>query len=95
MLISLDILTGTYGWSPDLNPVNFSVWGMLERKIAGKLFATVDDLKAALEKSWADIDDENLRRTVDFANKRLRACIKARGSKFEYRKNCNRTPPLI
>uniref|UniRef100_A0A8R1IEZ3 HTH luxR-type domain-containing protein n=1 Tax=Caenorhabditis japonica TaxID=281687 RepID=A0A8R1IEZ3_CAEJA len=35
--------------SPDLNPMDFSVWGMLEGKIAGKVFATVDDLKAALE----------------------------------------------
>uniref|UniRef100_A0A8R1E6P6 HTH luxR-type domain-containing protein n=1 Tax=Caenorhabditis japonica TaxID=281687 RepID=A0A8R1E6P6_CAEJA len=68
---------------PDLNPMDFSVWGMLEGKIAGKVFATVDDLKAALEVAWASIDDGYLRRTVNSVKKRLRACVKARGSNFE------------
>uniref|UniRef100_A0A8R1I9B0 Tc1-like transposase DDE domain-containing protein n=1 Tax=Caenorhabditis japonica TaxID=281687 RepID=A0A8R1I9B0_CAEJA len=66
--------------SPDLNPMDFSVWGMLEGKIAGKVFATVD---AALEVAWASIDDGYLRRTVNSVKKRLRACVKARGSNFE------------
>uniref|UniRef100_A0A8R1I6C1 HTH luxR-type domain-containing protein n=1 Tax=Caenorhabditis japonica TaxID=281687 RepID=A0A8R1I6C1_CAEJA len=57
--------------------------GMLEGKIAGKVFATVDDLKAALEVAWASIDDGYLRRTVNSVKKRLRACVKARGSNFE------------
>uniref|UniRef100_A0A8R1EUJ2 Uncharacterized protein n=1 Tax=Caenorhabditis japonica TaxID=281687 RepID=A0A8R1EUJ2_CAEJA len=69
--------------SPDLNTMDFSVWGMLEGKIAGKVFATVDDLKAALEVAWASIDDGYLRRTVNSVKKRLRACVKARGSNFE------------
>uniref|UniRef100_A0A8R1IKS3 HTH luxR-type domain-containing protein n=1 Tax=Caenorhabditis japonica TaxID=281687 RepID=A0A8R1IKS3_CAEJA len=55
--------------SPDLNPMDFSVWGMLEGKIAGKVFATVDDLKAALEVAWASIDDGYLRRTVNSVKK--------------------------
>uniref|UniRef100_A0A2Q4TB48 HTH luxR-type domain-containing protein n=1 Tax=Caenorhabditis japonica TaxID=281687 RepID=A0A2Q4TB48_CAEJA len=45
--------------SPDLNPMDFSVWGM------------------------ASIDDGYLRRTVNSVKKRLRACVKARGSNFE------------
>uniref|UniRef100_A0A8R1EBB5 Uncharacterized protein n=1 Tax=Caenorhabditis japonica TaxID=281687 RepID=A0A8R1EBB5_CAEJA len=48
-----------------------------------KFFATVDDLKAALEVAWASIDDGYLRRTVNSVKKRLRACVKARGSNFE------------
>uniref|UniRef100_A0A8R1INW5 Uncharacterized protein n=1 Tax=Caenorhabditis japonica TaxID=281687 RepID=A0A8R1INW5_CAEJA len=75
--------SGEKGGSPDLNPMDFSVWGMLEGKIAGKVFATVDDLKAALEVAWASIDDGYLRRTVNSVKKRLRACVKARGSNFE------------
>uniref|UniRef100_A0A8R1EHL4 HTH luxR-type domain-containing protein n=1 Tax=Caenorhabditis japonica TaxID=281687 RepID=A0A8R1EHL4_CAEJA len=43
----------------------------------------VDDLKAALEVAWASIDDGYLRRTVNSVKKRLRACVKARGSNFE------------
>uniref|UniRef100_A0A8R1ERI3 Tc1-like transposase DDE domain-containing protein n=1 Tax=Caenorhabditis japonica TaxID=281687 RepID=A0A8R1ERI3_CAEJA len=44
--------------SPDLNPMDYSVCGMFEGNIAGKVFATVNGLKAALEKAWVDIDDE-------------------------------------
>uniref|UniRef100_A0A8R1EDB9 Tc1-like transposase DDE domain-containing protein n=1 Tax=Caenorhabditis japonica TaxID=281687 RepID=A0A8R1EDB9_CAEJA len=68
--------------SPDLNPMDFSVWGMLEGR-SRESFATVDDLKAALEVAWASIDDGYLRRTVNSVKKRLRACVKARGSNFE------------
>uniref|UniRef100_A0A8R1EHM3 Uncharacterized protein n=1 Tax=Caenorhabditis japonica TaxID=281687 RepID=A0A8R1EHM3_CAEJA len=38
---------------------------------------------AALEVAWASIDDGYLRRTVNSVKKRLRACVKARGSNFE------------
>uniref|UniRef100_A0A8R1ES90 HTH luxR-type domain-containing protein n=1 Tax=Caenorhabditis japonica TaxID=281687 RepID=A0A8R1ES90_CAEJA len=51
--------------SPDLNPMDFSVWGMLEGKDRGKKFLLLfDDLNAALEVAWASIDDGYLRRTV-------------------------------
>uniref|UniRef100_A0A8R1EK14 Uncharacterized protein n=1 Tax=Caenorhabditis japonica TaxID=281687 RepID=A0A8R1EK14_CAEJA len=41
------------------------------------------DFSAALEVAWASIDDGYLRRTVNSVKKRLRACVKARGSNFE------------
>uniref|UniRef100_A0A2Q4THU7 HTH luxR-type domain-containing protein n=1 Tax=Caenorhabditis japonica TaxID=281687 RepID=A0A2Q4THU7_CAEJA len=76
--ISLDSWTRTCG----LLPARISIrW--ISGKIAGKVFATVDDLKAALEVAWASIDDGYLRRTVNSVKKRLRACVKARGSNFE------------
>uniref|UniRef100_A0A8R1ER91 Tc1-like transposase DDE domain-containing protein n=1 Tax=Caenorhabditis japonica TaxID=281687 RepID=A0A8R1ER91_CAEJA len=68
--------------SPDLNPMD-SALGHVGREDRGKSFATVDDLKAALEVAWASIDDGYLRRTVNSVKKRLRACVKARGSNFE------------
>ncbi|CAP25503.1 Protein CBG08445 [Caenorhabditis briggsae] len=44
----------------------------------------VDSLKAALLKAWDDLDDDYLRRTVASVPARLKACIKAEGSNFEY-----------
>uniref|UniRef100_A0A8R1IUN4 HTH luxR-type domain-containing protein n=1 Tax=Caenorhabditis japonica TaxID=281687 RepID=A0A8R1IUN4_CAEJA len=76
--ISLDSWTRTCGLLPASSSSS-----SLEGKIAGKVFATVDDLKAALEVAWASIDDGYLRRTVNSVKKRLRACVKARGSNFE------------
>ncbi|CAS00634.1 Protein CBG27172 [Caenorhabditis briggsae] len=50
--------------SPDLNPLDFSVWGYLEEKVMARPHPNVDSLKAALLKAWDDLDDDYLRRTV-------------------------------
>uniref|UniRef100_A0A8R1DZZ8 Uncharacterized protein n=1 Tax=Caenorhabditis japonica TaxID=281687 RepID=A0A8R1DZZ8_CAEJA len=34
--------------SPDRNPIDFSVWGLLESKISGSSYNSVDALKAAV-----------------------------------------------
>ncbi|CAP20883.1 Protein CBG24224 [Caenorhabditis briggsae] len=70
--------------SPDLNPLDFSVWGYLEEKVMARSHPNVDSLKAALLKAWDDLDDDYLRRTVASVRARLKACIKAEGSNFEY-----------
>ncbi|CAP24900.1 Protein CBG04119 [Caenorhabditis briggsae] len=70
--------------SPDLNPLDFSVWGYLEEKVMARSHPNVDSLKAALLKAWDDLDDDYLRRTVASVPARLKACIKAEGSNFEY-----------
>ncbi|TMS32477.1 hypothetical protein L596_000307 [Steinernema carpocapsae] len=41
--------------SPDLNPLDFSVWSILGEKISGKRFETVKSLKCALQKAWKEI----------------------------------------
>ncbi|CAP35954.1 Protein CBG18521 [Caenorhabditis briggsae] len=70
--------------SPDLNPLDFSVWGYLEEKVMARSHPNVDSLKAALLKAWDDLDDDYLRRTVASVPARLMVCIKAEGSNFEY-----------
>ncbi|PIC39650.1 hypothetical protein B9Z55_011270 [Caenorhabditis nigoni] len=70
--------------SPDLNPMDFSVWGHLESKISGSSYSSVDTLKDALQKAWDDIDVDYCRRTADSVIKRLKACVEAHGSNFEY-----------
>uniref|UniRef100_A0A1I7TL85 DDE_3 domain-containing protein n=2 Tax=Caenorhabditis tropicalis TaxID=1561998 RepID=A0A1I7TL85_9PELO len=70
--------------SPDLNPMDFSVWGYLESKVMAHSHPDIKSLKQALVKAWDEIDDDYLRRTVDSVPKRLKACIKAKGSNFEH-----------
>uniref|UniRef100_A0A8R1IGG8 Uncharacterized protein n=2 Tax=Caenorhabditis japonica TaxID=281687 RepID=A0A8R1IGG8_CAEJA len=70
-------------FQPGSQSDGFQRLGHVGREDRGKVFATVDDLKAALEVAWALIDDGYLRRTVNSVKKRLRACVKARGSNFE------------
>ena len=72
-------------YSPDLNPMDYAVWSILEARVCAKRHRNVDDLKRSLQAAWEDMPIEFLRATVDNFPKRLRACIKSRGGIFE---NC-------
>lgn len=70
-------------YSPDLNPLDFSVWSILETKACGKVHSSIESLKVSLEKAWEEIGEEELRGIVDAFPKRLKACVKAKGDYFE------------
>ena len=69
--------------SPDLNPLDYSVWSILERKACATRHTTVDSLKRALEKAWRKIMVKQLTGIVENFPKRLKACISAKGGHFE------------
>lgn len=71
--------------SPDLNPLDYSIWSILEAKISSSRYKNLDGLKAALLKAWKEIDVETLRVVVSGFRRRLTACVKAKGGHFE---NC-------
>lgn len=70
-------------YSPDLNPMDYSVWSVLESKVCASSHTSMQSLKAALEKAWDELDPDYLRATVDDFPKRLKACIKEKGGFFE------------
>lgn len=70
--------------SPDLNPLDFSVWGLLEQRLGKKSYKSVKQLKAALKRAWKSITDDELNKIVEDFPKRLRACIQAKGGHFEH-----------
>ncbi len=69
--------------SPDLNPMDYAVWGILEHKACSKPHKNLEALKRDLKKAWAQIDDAQLRSIIDDFPKRLKACINAKGGHFE------------
>ena len=69
--------------SPDLNPMDFSIWGILQARVGRKFYRNVDDLKKALKKQWSKIPQETIRKAIEQFPKRLEACIDARGGHFE------------
>lgn len=71
-------------YSPDLNPMDYSVWGILSSAIQGRRFATLEALKTALRRAWNKITTEQLSCIVNSFRKRLKACIDADGGNFEY-----------
>ncbi|VDO75105.1 unnamed protein product [Heligmosomoides polygyrus] len=70
--------------SPDLNPMDFAVWGYLQQKVSSKSHQGLNALKASLQNAWDDIDVTFLRPTVMSVEKRLKACIAAKGAFFEH-----------
>ncbi len=69
--------------SPDLNPLDYSVWSILETKACATQHASVDSLKKTLKKVWAEITVDELACIVENFLKRLNACISAQGGHFE------------
>lgn len=69
--------------SPDLNPMDYSVWSVLESKACSKAHSSIDSLKKSLQKAWDDLDVQYLSATVDAFPKRLRDCVAAQGDLFE------------
>uniref|UniRef100_A0A914DP55 Transposase n=1 Tax=Acrobeloides nanus TaxID=290746 RepID=A0A914DP55_9BILA len=69
--------------SPDLNPLDYAIWSILEEKACAKPHPNVESLKRALKKAWNEITLDTLIKIVDNFPKRLKACIDANGGHFE------------
>ena len=70
--------------SPDLNPVDCSVWGILQEKVYIKRRVTdLDDLKHHIRTEWTKLDHVFIAATVHQWRRRLSACVKASDGHFE------------
>ena len=69
--------------SPDLNPMDFSIWSILQEKACSKPHRNVESLKKSLVKEWANIPQEKLRISVEAVPLRLKAVIRKKGGYIE------------
>ena len=69
--------------SPDLNPLDYGVWGIVESKACATPHASVDVLKASVEKEWEGMEEEYLVRVCKAFRPRLEAMLEAEGGHFE------------
>ncbi|XP_055918417.1 uncharacterized protein LOC129950507 [Eupeodes corollae] len=69
--------------SPDLNPLDYSLWSELENMACKTPHRNLDSLKAALLKAASSIPIDTVRAVIDQWPQRLKACIKAKGGHFE------------
>ncbi|KZC13878.1 hypothetical protein WN55_06214, partial [Dufourea novaeangliae] len=70
--------------SPDLNPMDYSVWSILEQKNSRTRYKSANDLKVALRRAWVEITVEQCLTIVINFRERLRKCIEAKGANFEH-----------
>lgn len=69
--------------SPDLNPMDYSIWSILESMACSKPHKNLDDLKRSLIKAWDELPMTAVCASVSSWKKRLRACVAAKGDYFE------------
>ena len=69
--------------SPDLNPLDYSIWSILENKACSSPHPNLETLKAKLLKEWAAIPQETLRAACASFTDRLKAVVKNKGGYIE------------
>lgn len=70
-------------YSPDLNPMDYSVWSILESRACAKPHKSLESLKHSLSQEWDRLEPKELRPIAENFVKRLKLCIKAKGGHFE------------
>jgi hypothetical protein len=70
--------------SPDLNPVDYKVWGALQEKVYRTRITNVDHLKQRISDEWNKLNHSVIVSAIMQWRKRLTACIRAEGGHFEY-----------
>ena len=69
--------------SPDANPMDFSIWAILESKVRSKKHASMDALKKSIVSEWAKIPQDHIRAACNSFIDRLKAIVKAKGGHIE------------
>lgn len=71
--------------SPDLNPVDYTVWGALEQRVYRHKVKDINELRQRLVKERNSMDHKVIEGALQQWRKRLQACVVAKGGHFEYK----------
>jgi len=74
--------------SPDLNPVDYKIWGVLQERLYKTSIKDVDELRRRTAEEWDKPDKHIIDKAVGDWRKRLRACVAAGGERFEVNPRC-------
>ena len=73
-------------YSPDLNPLDYSVWGYVESRACANPHPNTSALQKAVEKAWSELlTEEYVRKTCAVFWDRVQRMIDAKGRNFEPR----------
>jgi len=68
--------------SPDLNPVDYSMWSTLQEKVYKTRITDLNDLKHRIRTEWAKLYHSIIAAAVRQWRRRLSACIRVNGGHF-------------
>lgn len=69
--------------SPDLNPLDFFLWGFMKQKVHEGKPKSISELKQLIENFIASVSQETLQRVISQFRSRVKKCIAAKGELFE------------
>ncbi len=69
--------------SPDLNPLDFGTWGVVEKRACKTSHPNLEALKAAINKEWEDMTEDLVQKVCSRFWPHLKVCITAEGVPFE------------
>ena len=70
--------------SPDLNPVDYKIWGVMRDWVYQKKVKDVKKLRERLVEVWAGLQQNVIDDAINQWHRRLHACIRATGKHLEY-----------
>jgi len=70
--------------SPDLNPVDYSIWGALQQLVYREPIENVDHLKRVIIRCWTEISQDLVDAAIDQWPRRVAAVVQAAGGHIEY-----------
>jgi len=70
--------------SPDLNPVDYKVWSVMQEKVYKKRIKDTDELRARILTAWDEIDQRIIDAAIRQWRTCLRTCIRAISGQFEH-----------
>jgi len=68
--------------SPDLNPVDYRIWGLIQERVYQTAIRDVDDLKQRLTCVWAELKQGVVDKAIEHWRPGLRACIREKGQQY-------------
>ncbi|KAF2350228.1 hypothetical protein FHG87_019015 [Trinorchestia longiramus] len=74
--------------SPDLNPLDFSIWSILETRVLAISYVSLESLKAKLRREWEIIPQEQIRVACDAFLNRLKAAVCNKGGYIKEMQHC-------
>src|SRR6218665_3933998 len=70
---------------PDLNPVDYKVWGCMQEMVYKTKVRGVEHLRKRIMQVWNDLNQRIICSALREWRKRLRACVEAKSGQFEYK----------